>query len=121
MWQGALKKKPADPCVYLLTFRGTNQPQIFFWGRFSVKGVQKHDKNTSVKVQVESFFRGNSQKIDNISFSSTFLFYRVFRCFLAMGVQKHYEKRFAKKRVENKKPKTDFYRFFEIAFLGVSR
>jgi hypothetical protein len=25
--QGALKKKVTDPCVYLLNFRGTNQPQ----------------------------------------------------------------------------------------------
>jgi hypothetical protein len=28
--QGALKKKVTDLDVYLISFRGTNQPQIFF-------------------------------------------------------------------------------------------
>jgi actin-related protein len=49
------------------------------------------------KVHVKNFFRENSQKIDknfDVSFSSTFLF---FRCFLAMRVQKHYKKRLTKK------------------------
>jgi hypothetical protein len=48
------------------------------------------------KVHAENFFRENSQKIAkffDISFSSTFL---VFKCFLAMGVQKHYKKRLKK-------------------------
>jgi hypothetical protein len=55
--KGPSKKKPTGPGVYLINFRGTNQPQIpnpnpkyfflpfffsaFFW-RFSARGVQKH-------------------------------------------------------------------------------
>ena len=52
-------------------------------------------------------------------FPQLFLFYRVFRCFLAMGVQKHYKKRFAKKIVWksfykkfDQKSKTDFCSIF---------
>jgi hypothetical protein len=47
------------------------------------------------------------------------LFYRVFGCFSAMGVQKHYEKRFAKQVVLksfcqkfDQKSKTDFFSIF---------
>jgi hypothetical protein len=49
-------------------------------------------------------------------FPRLFLFYRVFGCFSAMGVQKHYKKRFAKKIMSKRfykkfeqKPKTDFF------------
>jgi hypothetical protein len=80
------------------------------------------------KVQVESF----SQKIDknfDVSFSSIFLFYRVFGCFSAMGVRKQYKKRFAKQIVSksfykkyDKKPKTYIFLRFILsrfwAFLG---
>jgi hypothetical protein len=70
------------------------------------------------------------EKIDkkfDVSFFSIFLFYRIFECFSAMGVQKHYRKRFStKKRVEKflqnnrqktKESKTDFfYDFFNRVF-----
>jgi hypothetical protein len=73
-----------------------------------------------------------SEKIDknvDVSFSSTFfLFYRIFGCFSAMGVQKHYKKVLQKKscrKVFTKKstrsPKPTFSRFLFITFLGVSR
>jgi hypothetical protein len=49
-------------------------------------------------------------------FPRLFLFYRVFGCFSAMGVQKHYKKRFTKKIVSksfykkiDQKSKTDFF------------
>jgi hypothetical protein len=49
-------------------------------------------------------------------FPRLFLFYRVFGRFLAMGVQKHYKKRFTKKIVSksfykklDQKSKTDFF------------
>ena len=49
-------------------------------------------------------------------FPQLFLFYRVFRCFLAMGVQKHYKKRFSKK--STKKSKTDFFSIFFYHVFG---
>jgi hypothetical protein len=59
------------------------------------------------KVRVESFSQ-NFDKIFDVSFSSPFLFYRVFGCFSAMGVQKHYKKRFAKKIASKR-----FYKKFD--------
>jgi hypothetical protein len=54
-------------------------------------------------------------------------FYRVFGCFSAMGVEKHYKKRFAEKIVlklftknSTKNPKPIFLDLF-FTFLGVSR
>jgi hypothetical protein len=62
-------------------------------------------------------------------FPRLFLFYRIFGCFSAMGVQKHYKKRFTKKIVSksfykkfDQKSKTDFFSIFVLlrfwAFLG---
>jgi hypothetical protein len=76
------------------------------------------------KVYVENF----SQSLDKnfgVSFSSTFLFYRVFGFFLAMGVQKHYKKPFTKKLVSKsfpkkstKNPKPTFSRFLFYEVFG---
>jgi hypothetical protein len=67
------------------------------------------------KNTTEVCFQKNRKKIE-VSFSSTSLFYRVFGCFSAMGVQKAQQKTFYKiNRVENalqkigQKPKTDFF------------
>jgi hypothetical protein len=54
------------------------------------------------------------------------MFYRVFGCFSAMGVQKHYKKRFAKNRVERVLPKSGekqnrFFGDFVVTASGVSR
>jgi hypothetical protein len=74
---------------------------------------------------VENFFREHSKKTDknfNISFSSTSLFYRVFRCFLAMGVQKHYNERVAEKscrKAFSKKSTKKTPDFFSIAVYHV--
>jgi hypothetical protein len=70
-----------------------------------------------------------STKISMSVFPRLFLFYRIFGCFFATGVQKHYKKRFAKKIVSksfykkiDQKSKTDFFLdFCFITFLGVSR
>jgi hypothetical protein len=50
------------------------------------------------------------------------MFYLVFGCFSAMGVQKHYKKRFAKKIVSksfykkfDQKSKTDFFSNFVLS------
>ena len=58
-------------------------------------------------------------------FPRLFLFYRVFGCFSAMGVQKHYKKRFAKKIVSksfykkfDQKSKTDFFSIFFYHVFG---
>jgi hypothetical protein len=105
------QKQPTDSPLFCF---------CFFWG------TPWEFKNTIKiflqKVHVENLFRENSQKTDKIfviSFSSTFLFYRVFRCFLAMGVQKHYKKRFTNRscrkvfqKSRSKNPKPTFSRFF---------
>jgi hypothetical protein len=94
-----------------------------------VRGVQKHDLKKMQKVHVKNFFRENSQKIDknfDVSFSSTFfLFYRVFRCFLAMGVQKHNKKRLTKKscrklftKKSTNKSQTDVFSIFFYHVFG---
>jgi hypothetical protein len=65
-----------------------------------------------------------SKKIDknsDVSFSSIFLFYRVFGCFAAIGVQKHNKKRLQKNRVEKflqKNPQKIQNRFFIDFFLS---
>jgi hypothetical protein len=107
--------------------------EFCFWyvfGRFSVRGVQKHDKKIA-KSPCRFFFPKNFSEIDknfDSSFSSTFLFCCVFSCYLAMGVQKHYKKRFTKqivsksfsKTIDKKNPKPIFSRFFCHVFV-VSR
>jgi hypothetical protein len=52
-----------------------------------VRGVKKDHKNTLQKVHVENFPQTNRQNFD-VSFPSTFLFYRVFGRFSVRGVQK---------------------------------
>jgi hypothetical protein len=71
-----------------------------------------------------------SQKIDknfDVSFPRFFLFYRVFGCFSAMGVQKHYTLQknvLQKNRVErfykkfDQKSKTDFFSIFSNRIFG---
>jgi hypothetical protein len=58
-------------------------------------------------------------------FPRLLLFYRIFGCFSAMGVQKHYKKRFAKKIVSksfnkkfDQKSKTDFFSIFVYHVFG---
>jgi hypothetical protein len=118
--KGHSKQTPTDPDVYLINFRGTNQPQIFFVDfcfsallAFLGKGSFK---NTIKKVHVEIVSRKNRQKI-RVSFSSTLIVYRVFGCFSAMGVQT-LQKTFYKKMVSksickkiDKKLKPIFSRF----------
>jgi hypothetical protein len=75
-------------------------------------------KKKMQKFHVKNVFRENSQKIDknfDVVFPRLFLFYRVFRCFFAMGVQKHYKKTLTKKscrkvftKKSTKKSQTDF-------------
>jgi hypothetical protein len=127
-----------DLGVYLVNFRGTNQPpkdffsSLFFLVRFWAflgKGSSNVKNTTKIflqKVHVENFFRENSQKIEkkiDIVFPQLFLLYRVFRCFLAMGVQKHYKKCFTKKSCrkvfQKKRPKKSKTDFFSICFYHV--
>jgi hypothetical protein len=93
---------PADPLVHLLYPRPTHPPADFFLGSFSkvlgvlsVRGVQLHYEHF-FQSPFENFFKKIGKYFD-VSFSSTFLFCRLFGCFSAMGVQKHYKKRFATK------------------------
>jgi hypothetical protein len=74
------------------------------------------------KLHVENFSQNFDKNFD-VSFSSTILFYRVFGCFSAMGVQKHYKKRFTKKIVSksyykkfDQNPKPIFSRFVSHVF-----
>jgi hypothetical protein len=79
------KKKTTDPDVYLIIFRETNRPQIYFleyffstfFGRFSVRGIQKHHKNVFAKSPCRKLFTKKSTKI-SMSVFLDFLFYRVF-------------------------------------------
>jgi hypothetical protein len=102
---------------------------VRFWA-FLGEGSSKTPQTTKMflqKVNVENFSQNNRNFFD-VSFSSTFLFYRVFGCFSTIGVQKHYKKRFTKKIVSksfykkfDQNSQTDFFsivlsRFW--AFLG---
>jgi hypothetical protein len=77
--------------------------------RFSVRGVQKHDKRKKNKVHVENFSRENSQKIDKNfdgSFSSTFFVLLRLKVLLSDGSSKALQKTVYKKnRVEKLLPK----------------
>jgi hypothetical protein len=75
----------------------------FLFSTFLGVSRQEEFKNTIKiflqKVHVENFF----QKVDKISmsvFPRLFLFYRIFGCFSAMGVQKHHKNVLQKNRVE---------------------
>jgi hypothetical protein len=76
------------------------------------------------KAHVGKKFKHLDKNFDD-SFSSTFFCYRVFGCFLAMGVQKHYKKRFTKQIVSksfynkfDQKSKTDFFLDFFYHVFG---
>ena len=105
---------------------------VRFWaflGKGSSKTPQKYFcKKPMSKTFSEKILR-KSTKISISVFPLLFLFYRVFRCFLAMGVQKHYKKRFTKKscrkvftKKSTKKSQTDCLSIFCLshfwAFLG---
>jgi hypothetical protein len=132
--RGAAKNKSTDPPVHLLNSRPTHPPSdffffTFFWGTFLGVSRQAEFKNTTKmclqKVHAENFVQNNRPKFRCQFFLDFFLFYRVFGCFEAMGVQRHYKKTFYKKnRVEKflqkfekkSKTKTDFFRFFSHVF-----
>jgi hypothetical protein len=131
--EGPPKQIRRTPPVHLLNPRPTHPPAEFvslgfFLSTFSGVSRQGEFKNTTKiflqKALVENFFRKNRQIFD-VSFSSTFFVLSRFR---AMGVQKHYKKRFTKKscrkvftKYSTKNPKPTFSRFILITFLGVSR
>jgi hypothetical protein len=78
-------------------------PLGFFFSTFLGVSRQGEFKNTTEifwqKVRVENFSQNFDKNFD-VSFSSTFFVLSHFRVFfLAMGVQKHYKKRFTKKIV----------------------
>jgi hypothetical protein len=63
--EGHSKKKMTCPCVYLINFRGTNQPQniifldfflVRFWAFLGKWSVQKHDKNIFIKSPCRKLF-----------------------------------------------------------------
>jgi hypothetical protein len=123
-----------DPPVHLLYPRPTHQPTFFlvffiirFWA-FLGKGSSKTPRTYFCKKSMSKNFPKKIDKNFDVRFSSAFSFYRVFGFFSAMGVQKHYKKRFAKivsksfyKKPQIKKSKPIFSRFFSSrfwAFLG---
>jgi hypothetical protein len=132
--KGHSKKKVTDLDVYLVNFRGTNQPpknisSLFFLVRFWAflgKGSSKTPlKYFCKKSMSKTFSEKILRKSTNFSisvFPQLFLLYRVFRCFLAMGVQKHYKKRFTKKscqkQIQKNRPKKSKTDFFSICFLS---
>jgi hypothetical protein len=63
---------------------------IFFFGRFSAMGVQKHTKKRSAKTIVSKSFCKKIEKIQNRFFS--ILLYHVFGRFSARGVQIDHQK-----------------------------
>jgi hypothetical protein len=115
LW-GAPKKIDGPP-LHLLdlepTRPTTHRPTSFllgfvfsaFWG-VSRQGDEFKNaldmflQNVHVGKKIKDF-----DKNFDVSFSPTFfLFYRVLGCFSAMGVQKHYKKRFTNKSTKNPKP-----------------
>jgi hypothetical protein len=111
----------------------THQPasRLFFslafflvrFGRFSARGVQKRHKNIWAKSPCRKLFpkKIETNSMSVVSFSSAFLFYRVFGCFSAMGdgSSKTLQKTFCKKIVSesfykkfDQKPKAVYSRFF---------
>jgi hypothetical protein len=77
------------------------------------------------KVHVEKCFRENSQKIDknfDVSFTSTFLFYCVFRCYLAIefkNTTKNVLQKIDKESTKNPKPIFTLFLFHVFwVFLG---
>jgi hypothetical protein len=88
--KGHSKKKVTDPCVYVINFRGTNQPQstiflgfflVRFWAFLGEGSSKTRLLKKMQKVHVKNFSRENSQKIDKISM----LFFLDFFCFIAFS------------------------------------
>jgi hypothetical protein len=140
-----IKKKSDGPLrtAYIcLAFEEPTNPKILFFLTFFLvrfwaflgKGSSKTRLKKNAKSPCQKLFprkfSENRQKF-RCRFSSTFLFYRVFRCFLAMGVQKYYKRRFTKqscrktfyKKIDKRNPNRFFLDFVLslITFLGVSR
>jgi hypothetical protein len=96
---------------------------LLFFSTFLGVSWQGEFKNT-IKSPCRRLFPKKSTKISMSVFPRLFLFYRVFGCFSATGVQKHYKKRFGKKSCRNvftekkidQKSKTYFSRFFSHVF-----
>jgi hypothetical protein len=127
--EGPPKKISTDPPVHLLNPRPTHAPSdIFFLDFFLVrfwaflgKGSSKTPHTIQIFLQkvhisISKNILHISTKISMSVFSRLFLFYRVFGCFSAMGVQKHYKKRPAKQSCRKvltkeigQKSKTDFF------------
>jgi hypothetical protein len=116
---GAGKQKSTDPPIHLLNPRPTHPPpaiRFFFPLTFvfsTFLGVSRQGEfKNSIKIFLQKVHVENKSKISTkISmsvFPRLFMFYRVFGCFSAMGVQKHYKKRFTKKIVSK-----SFYKTFD--------
>jgi hypothetical protein len=103
----------------------------FFFSKFLGVSRQGEFKNTITiflqKVHVENFFQSFNNKKSMSVFSQLFLFYRVFGCFSAMGVQKHYKKGYTKQtkscrkvftKNSTKNPKPTFSRTFFYHVFG---
>jgi hypothetical protein len=75
---------------------------VRFWA-FLGKGSSKTPQKYFCKKSMSKTFPEKIDKNFDVSFSSAFRFYRGFGCFSAMGVQKHYKKRFARRKVFTKK------------------
>jgi hypothetical protein len=113
----------SDPATHHPTFFSC----FFFFSTLLGVSRQGEFKNTIKiflqKVHVENFFQNFDQNFD-VSFSSTsFCIIAFSSAFLAMGVQRHYKKRFAKTVVSksfykkfDQKSKTDF---FSVIFFHV--
>jgi hypothetical protein len=100
-------------------------PPPYHHPTFLGKGISKTPLKYFCKTSMSKTISKKIDKHFDVSFSSTFfLFYRVFGCFSAMGVQKHTQKTFCKKhRVEEfvqknstKKLKPFFSRFVSSRF-----
>jgi hypothetical protein len=125
-----LTKSQTHPPTIRLFF-----PRLFFLVRFWAflgKGVQKHHKHIFTRSPCRTLFPKFRPKNSMSVFPRLFLFYRVFGCFSAMEVQKHYKKRFTKKIVSkslykkfDQKSETDFFTNFLLsrfwAFLDEGR
>jgi hypothetical protein len=103
------KKKSTAPPVHLLDPRPTHPPSDFFLDFFLVrfwaflgKGSSKTSLMFFAKSPCRKLSPNKSTKISMSVFPRLFWLYRVFRCFSAMGVQKHYKKGFAKQIVFEK-------------------
>jgi hypothetical protein len=113
--QGALKENPDGPKTFWIFLL------VRFWA-FLGKGSSKTPYKYFCKKSMSKTFSEKIDKFFDISFSSIFWVYRVFGCFSAMGVRKHYKKRFTKKscrKVLQKDDKNTPNRIFSVLFYHV--